>query len=294
MLLVYTGTAQSVYHMKLTIKVAVIFLAIIGLATYLFRDFLFAEAPAAPAGLERLAPLSGQVQESSGIAVLGQGEYLTHNDAGNSPELYKIDAKGKVQQTIKLKVPNVDWEDLAQDSEGNIYIADTGNNDNKRRELAVYKLNPDQPEQVQAIRFTYEDQKEFPPKKKDRNFDSEALFWSDGNLYIISKDRGQGQTAKVYQVPDQPGTYKAKLIGSHKIKAQITGAAISRNGETVALLSEEALHLFRDFDSPDRFYEGKYEKRALEGAGQTEAVAFETDDVLIITSEGGNLYRYAL
>ncbi|WP_276498149.1 hypothetical protein [Pontibacter litorisediminis] len=280
--------------MKLMIKISVIFLAIIGLATYFFRDTLFGEAPAGPAGLQLLAPLSGELQESSGIAVLAKGEYLTHNDAGNAPNLYKINTKGKIQQTIQLKLPNVDWEDLAQDGAGNIYIADTGNNDNDRRELAVYKLNPSQPEQVQAIRFTYEDQKEFPPKKKDRNFDSEALFWSDGKLYIISKDRGRGQTAKVYQVPDQAGTYKAKLIGSHRLEAAVTGAAISPDNGTVVLLSEGALHLFSDFGSPDRFYEGKYEKRSLKGAGQTEAVAFEGDGVLVITSEGGNLYRYAL
>lgn len=276
------------------IKITVIFLAIVGLATYFLRDTFFGDPPSAPAGVEHLASLPGRVSESSGLAVMAAGEYLTHNDAGNGPHLYKLNDKGKLSQTIKLKLPNVDWEDLAQDTEGNIYIADTGNNDNDRRELAVYKVHLEQPEQVQAIRFTYEDQKEFPPKKKERNFDSEALFWSSGNLYIISKDRGRGQTAKVYQLPDEPGTYKAKLIGSHQLKAQITGAAISPSGETVALLSEEALHLFRDFSSVENFYEGKYEKRSLKGTGQTEGVAFEKDEVLIITSEGGNLYRYNL
>ncbi|MCX2738848.1 hypothetical protein [Pontibacter anaerobius] len=280
--------------MKLMIKITLIFVAIVGFVTFFFREELFEDAPAAPANIERLAKLPNEVSESSGVAVMAKGEYLTHNDAGNGPHLYKLDEKGKLLETIKLKLPNVDWEDLAQDKDGNVYIADTGNNDNSRRELAVYKVNQEQPEQVQAIRFTYEDQKEYPPKKKDRNFDSEALFWSNGKLYIVSKDRGQGQTAKIYQLPDEAGTYKAKLIGSHKLKAQVTGAAISPDGETVALLSEEVLHLFRDFDSVEKFYEGKYEKRPLKGAGQTEAVAFEDDQVLIITSEGGSLYRYAL
>lgn len=276
------------------IRITVLFVALIGFATFFFRDALFGDAPSGPAKMEHLASLPNEVSESSGVAVLATGEYLTHNDAGNNANLYKLDNKGKLQETIKLKVPNVDWEDLTRDTEGNIYIADTGNNDNKRRELAVYKVNLQEPEQAQAIRFTYEDQKEYPPKKKERNFDSEAIFWSGGNLYIISKDRGLGQTAKVYQVPDRAGTYKAKLIGSHQLKAQITSAAISPNGKTVALLSEEALHLFQDFSSVEAFYKGKYEKRALKGTGQTEAVAFEEDEVLIITSEGGNLYRYTL
>ena len=41
-------------------------------------------------------------------------------------------------ETIKLKLKNVDWEDLTQDDKGYIYIADTGNNNNKRRELDIY------------------------------------------------------------------------------------------------------------------------------------------------------------
>ena len=280
--------------MKLMLKVTGIFLAIVALTLYLLRDYIFSDPLAAAPRVERLAKLPKEVSESSGLAVLAPGKYLTHNDAGNKPNLYLLNAQGKLEGTITLKLPNVDWEDLTQDRSGNIYIADTGNNNNDRKQLAVYKLNPEQPEKVQAIRFTYEDQKKFPPPKKERNFDSEAIFWYGGYLYLISKDRGQSQTAKVYRLPDQPGTHQAELIGSRRLNAQITGAAISEDGKLVALLSEEKLHLFRDFNSVDRFYEGKYEERPLEGTGQTEAVAFEDDDTLILTSEGGNLYRYQL
>lgn len=286
--------------MKIMTKTIVIFVALIGLMLLVFRNELFvaspttSSAPVVTASFERLAKLPSEVNESSGLAILTAGQYITHNDAGNRPYLYKLDDSGKLLQTIKLKLPNVDWEDLAQDDAGNVYIADTGNNENDREELAIYKVDPEQPEDVQAIRFTYEDQTKYPPKKKDRNFDSEALFWSEGNLYIVSKDRGRGETAKVYQLPDQAGTHKAKLIGQHKLKAQVTGATISPDQSTVVLLSEGALHLFTDFDSPAKFYEGVYERQSLKEAGQTEGVAFESEDVLIITSEGGNLYRYTL
>ncbi|MDX5438487.1 MAG: hypothetical protein LPK03_14890, partial [Pontibacter sp.] len=74
----------------------------------------------------------------------------------------------------------------------------------------------------------------------------------------------------------------------------VTGAAISPNEQTVVLLSEGALHIFSDFSSPGKFYEGKYRKQVLKGTGQTEGVACESNDVLVITSEGGNLYRYTL
>lgn len=252
-------------------------------------------APSASASFEKLASLPGAVGESSGIAVLPQkGSYLTHNDAGNKPYLYKLNEQGKLVETIKLNLKNVDWEDLAQDDAGNIYIADTGNNNNRRRDLTVYRVNLENPQQTEAIRYSYEDQEEFPPSKKEQNFDSEALFWHGDNLYIITKDRGQRETAKVYQIPAQAGNHKAKLIGSYKTRKEITGADISPDGNTVALLSEERIHLFRDFDSPDTFFEGDYSVVEIKGAGQTEGIAFEDNNTIVITSEGGNLYRYNL
>ncbi|GAB3829318.1 hypothetical protein GCM10028895_44030 [Pontibacter rugosus] len=174
----------------------------------MFQDKPATEATTTGSRLEKITALPNEVEESSGVALLANGTILTHNDAGNKPYLYLLDAKGKLQETIKLKVPNVDWEDLAQDDDGNIYIADSGNNNNQRKELAIYKVDLAAPDQVQAIRYTYEDQTEYPPQKKDRNFDSEAIFWNNGNLYLVSKDRGQGATAKVYQCPISQATTK--------------------------------------------------------------------------------------
>lgn len=283
------------------VKVLTFFVVAIAAMIYFIRPSFFTTDSASATensrrgSLQKMAALPGEIAESSGVEVLkGNGNYVTHNDAGNQPHLYRINRKAEIEQTIKLNLPNVDWEDLATDKDGNIYIADTGNNNNRRRELAVYKINLNDPQNPQAIRFTYEDQKEYPPKKEDRNFDCEAIFWYNGSVYLVSKDRGREATAKVYQVPDSPGNHVAKLLGKHKIKAMITGAAISPDEETVALVSEGELHIFTDYTSADAFYEGKYKEINLKEAGQTEAVAFEDNQTLIITSEGGNLYRYGL
>lgn len=282
------------------IKVLIVFVVAIATMLYFFSPTLFNPVPAVePKPITerfvRLAPLPGEINESSGVEAIGaSGQYLTHNDAGNRPYLYKINSKAEIEEVIKLRLPNVDWEDLAHDDEGNIYIADTGNNDNRRRELAVYKINLNDPDKPQAIRFTYEDQTEYPPKREDRNFDCEAIFWYKGDLYLVSKDRGSETTAKVYRLPDEPGNYEAKLIGQHQLNTMVTGAAISPDAKTVVLLSEGKLHLFTDYTSAASFYEGKYRQIRLKDAGQTEGVAFEDNQTLIITSEGGNLYRYTL
>ncbi|MFT2010608.1 hypothetical protein ACMA1I_18170 [Pontibacter sp. 13R65] len=276
------------------IKIFFAFATILAISFYFLRDPLL-DKNSSPASFEKVAALPSEISESSGIEVLPDGSgYITHNDSGNKPYLYQIDKKGKLVKTIKLKLPNVDWEDLALDSKGNIYIADTGNNNNKRKELAIYKVNAKDFNNLEAIRFSYEDQKDFPPAKKDMNFDCEAIFWHGGNLYLITKDRGQKATANVYRLSDKKGQQEAKLIGSHKIPAAITGAAISPNGKEVVLVSKEKLHIFRQVTNPEKFYEGKYQEVDLQGAGQTEAVAFETANNLVITSEGGNLYKYSL
>ena len=270
--------------------------AVAAVLFYFMRDTIATPpATSAPASLEKLAKLPNAVEESSGLVALPQkGQYLTHNDAGNKPYLYKINEAGELVETIKLKLKNVDWEDLAQDDKGYVYIAETGNNNNNRRELSIYKLKPESPQQVQTIRFTYEDQKQYPPAKKDRNFDVEAIFYSNGSIYLVSKDRGRQATAKVYKVPAKAGNYTAKLIGSHSLRAEITGADISPAEDKVALLSEGKVHLFTGFDSPETFYDGKYNELRLKDAGQTEGIAFEDEATLVITSEGGNLYRYRL
>jgi hypothetical protein len=277
------------------LKVLALFIPAIALLFYFLGGPADPAGTAAPAAetLVKLASLPSEVSESSGIVFLAKDKtYVTHNDAGNKPYLYIINEKGKLLQTIKLKLPNADWEDLAQDDDGNIYIADTGNNDNNRKQLSIYKLDINQPEKIEAIRFTYEDQKEYPPAKKDRNFDVEAIFWNGGKLYLVSKDRGLGETAKVYELPDTEGQYKAKLVGQHKLGVPVTGAASSPSGGQVALVSEGVLHLFRNVKEPASFYEGDYQKASIKSAGQTEAVAFEDEETLVITSENGGLYRY--
>jgi DNA-binding beta-propeller fold protein YncE len=285
--------------MKLMIKVFIIMASLVGLLFYFLKDVgpenNITSSDRSAAGLQKLASLPSSISESSGIEVLTQnGHYVTHNDAGNSALIYQIDAKGKVIKAHKLNVPNRDWEDLARDDQGNLYIADTGNNDNRRKELAIYKVGMNDLSKAEAIRFTYEDQKEFPPSKKDRNFDSEGLFWHKNKLYVVTKDRGSQETANIYVLPDEAGTYKAKRVGSAKLKGQVTGAAISPDGKLVAILEVEKLHLFRDFSDVAKFYEGETDKINLKGSGQTEGIAFENNNTLIITSEGGNLYRYKL
>ena len=255
-----------------------------------------ASNPDSPKGLEKVGELEG-VHESSGLALADQpGTFYTFGDDGNPPVIFKVDATGKLLKTIRLSgATNRDWESLSHDDNGNYFIADAGNNDSDRRDLILYRFRPDAPDQVGAIHFSYPDQKDFPPKKKKRNFDCEASVWYGGKIYLFTKDRGQHETSKVYAIPDRPGTYQANLVAKLAISGQVTDASLSPNGRRLLFMGREEMFLLEGADLPAILRNGSKPKRiSLKDAGQTEGVVFTDNNTLYISTEQRSLYRYKL
>ncbi len=232
-------------------------------------------------------------------------------DSGNPDKIFKVDLNGKLLKVLKVKnAKNKDWEALAQDSLGNLYIGDIGNNSNEREDLVIYKLpNPDKEKgdkiDAKKIAFRYPDQKKFPPKRKDFRYNAEALFYQNGFLYIVNKDMTRpfvGQ-ARIYRIPAKPGKYKAELISTISTcddsrRCTITGADLSPDGKTLVLLSYGQLWVFRNFKGDD-FTSGTMNLIDLRASTQLEAVSFLDNKTLLLTDEwsggsGMNLYTYTL
>lgn len=248
-------------------------------------------------GLQKMGQMPRQVDESSGVELTEEeGVFLTHNDAGGKAALYKIDEQGKLLETISIPgAKNTDWEDLTQDTNGFLYIGDFGNNNNKRRNLRIYKVKMDGYREVEEIKFRYEDQEEFPPAKKDQNFDCEAFFWHRNKLYLITKDRGSKSTANVYELPDGPGEYVARKVDVLQTKSQITSADITPDGKRLALLSNKKLLLFNLSGRKEPpFFSGTGKTIPIKQTGQAEGVVFLDNQSLLITDEEGGIYRYGL
>lgn len=231
------------------------------------------------------------VTESSGFAWTNDGNLWTHNDGGGSNNLYKVNLQGTLLQTQEIpNTANHDWEDLAKDKSGNIYIGDFGNNNNKRHDLRIFKVNENDFSKPDTIQFRYADQKEFPPAKKDRNFDCEAFFWYNQNLYLFSKDRGREDLVKVYKVSEKPGSYSVKPIDSLQIGTMITAADVSPDGKHFALLGYGKVYLFEMMNG-DKIFEGKKYCIPLGKTGQAEALVFENNSDLILSNENGKIFR---
>ncbi len=237
------------------------------------------------------------VRECSGIVKSGQREdtYWVHNDSGSGPQLYAIRRDGSHLATIETPFSSVDWEDIATDSLGNLYIGDFGNNANTRKDLAIHRISEPDPDRPNAKRstetfpFRYAEQTRFPPPK--RIFDCESLFWTDGKLYLLTKSLGDISTRLYrFNTLDADTTNLPELIGSFEIGPRVTAADLSPDGKQLAVLTTRSVWIFERPEHSDNFLDGN--ARALQiRAGQCEAICWDGPDRLIIANEGSYLYE---
>ncbi|MFN6945780.1 MAG: hypothetical protein ACK4ND_12605 [Cytophagaceae bacterium] len=242
--------------------------------------------------VSKIGKMPSEVSEASGLEIAGiSGDtiYLwTHNDSGGKPELYKIDQKGNLQEIHTVPdTRNFDWEELAQDSSGNIFIGDIGNNSNRRKELKIYKYSfPD----LQTISFSYQDQKDFPPDKRNMNYDCEAFFWHNDSLYLFSKNRGN-KMVKMYALPDVEGVYSASVIDSTRLSAMITAADINPSHTMYALLGYGKVYLFGIVEGNINF-SAPYACRRFGRSAQAEALVFINESDFIVCNEQGKIFLF--
>jgi hypothetical protein len=251
--------------------------------------------------LQTKCTLPDTLNETSGLAITNRNSIWSHNDSGGKPELYNFDTLGNLLRIVQISnATNHDWEDLAQDPAGNIYIGDFGNNSNDRTNLRIYKI-PD-PNAISGnavaagkINFTYPDQQAFPPPPALQNFDMEAMIAYDNYLYLFSKNRTNPYTGytKLYRLPNTPGTHVATLIdsfytgGAPDFTSFITAADISPDGTELILLSSGMCWLFTDFTG-DNFFAGTARKFQFNLFTQKEAVSFVNNNEIYITDEYGS------
>lgn len=260
--------------------------------------------------LKYISTLPELLRENSGMEIVDDSD-LTYIiiDSGGASSIFGVRAStGKIVQEIDIKkYGNRDWEDIT--SRGNeLFVGDFGNNANARKDLVIYwieNINEMRGEKVtafaKAIPFKLEDQKKFPPKKKDRNFDIEAFFAKDDHLYLFTRNRSSkfDGTTNCYKLPIAEGPQVAEKIGSFQTcedrsDCQVTSADYDPKSGKMVLLTYDKVFLFSDFEDDD-FFGGKSEKIKLDYISQKESIYFKNPKTLIISEEsrkgtGGNIY----
>ncbi|GAA3636145.1 hypothetical protein GCM10022397_22140 [Flavivirga jejuensis] len=257
-----------------------------------------------------IANLPKTLHEVSGTEIAPNSDLIWMlNDGGNASKVYGLNKKGYIKKELKIDAKNHDWEDLTSDKKGNLYIGDFGNNDNKRKNLAILKIasnsfNNKGKINIERISFKYSDQKKFPPKKKKLYFDCEAFFHYNDSLYLFTKSRVKNDFGKthLYKIPAKKGNHVAELVGTfsscNDLHCWVTSADISDNGKQIVLLTQKSLLVFSNFTS-DNFFNGTFKQYDFKSESQKESICFKNENTVYITDEkahgeGGNLYEFKI
>lgn len=249
------------------------------------------------APVQRIAVLSHNIKETSGLEDADTSSLYTENDGGSGSYLYRISKfTGDILQVVDIQNgKNNDWEDLGGD-EDYVYIGDFGNNRGDRHDLRVLKFSRsalllDKKPEPQKIKFTYPDQDSFKPRNK-HDFDCEALIALGDSLYIFTKNRAS-LTTTVYRLPKIPGEYVAERMGQFNTNGLVTGADI-RTGDTNSLVLVGYSHvgmryaafiwIFTGFQG-SHFFSGTRKRVEIAPHLQAEGIVWDTDSTVLITNE---------
>jgi hypothetical protein len=269
------------------------------------------DVPNGSVRLKKITDLDNKLKETSGM-ILVDGKLYTHNDSGNLPYLYEINAtNGKIIRSIHIDgAANRDWEDLAQDN-AYVYIADTGNNLGNRKDLNIYKvaksdlLNSNNAPS-ESIRISYADQDRFSYPNYTTPFDAEALIAFDGSLYLFSKN-WDDYTTNVYKLPNTPGNYQIRPLFKQKLDVMVTAADFDPVARTIILIGYSNPHKNIFFKMmifmlsnylEDDFFSGTVNAVEIENnieAKQIEGVSFFEDgsrSAFLISAEGDPAVLY--
>ena len=254
----------------------------------LLHAFVFSQENA-----EELGILPDAISETSGL-LFHNGKLITHNDSGNTPQLFEIDTVTlQITRTITVSnVENVDWEDLAQDNEY-IYIGDFGNNLGTRTDLAIYRIskqNYNSSDAIQAERldFSYEDQTDFA-NSGISDWDAEAFFVLNDDLIVLTK-QWQSNGTVAYSFPKTPGTHLAQRIEEYNSNGLITGATYNEFSEVLFLIGYSSVlgsFTIRTDKPTNTSIFGAATERIAFGGGlaQVEGITYADANTYFVSSE---------
>ena len=229
-----------------------------------FAIFVIAAAVADGATVRLVGQIqSKEVEESSGVVASRrfEGVYYTHNDSGNAPSVYAIKGDGAVLREYRIPSKHTDWEDIAVDDQNRLYIGNIGNNDAQKTSVEVFRFS--EPDLIEGAGKEKKKRKGKKPKDEDRSnevrvrvetswklsypdrpFDAESLFIHGDHGYVISK-MPIGMPAAIYRFPLDAGSeVKLEKVAQLPVKAPVTGADLTSDGNRLAVLSVAGLYLF--------------------------------------------------
>ena len=232
------------------------------------------------------------IREASGIVQSRKhaGVFWVHNDSGNPAMLFAVKRDGTLIRSYRVEAANIDWEDIAIDDSGHLYLGDIGNNTLKLPRRAIHKLDEPDPglpddAPLKLVSSTY-----YKYADADR-FDAESLFVRETQAFVIAK-RKDGKNAEVHRLSLEPPapllrpTTPERVGTLDQCQEPATGADLSSDGKRLAVVTNSAA----------RVYEGGVDQKWTLVATvkfsekDVEAICWDGLD-LILASEDRSIYR---
>ena len=253
---------------------------------------LFATAPAdavrqvGQAKDKKLIEASGLVASTQHAGVL-----WTHND-GSDGVLYAIRADGSAAGRVEVREKFHDWEDIASDGQGNLYLADMGNNERNRKHVVVYRIAEPDPAADDKVKTKQTFKLTYP---NDEEFDCESLFLWGEHAYVISKVEG-GEPAGVYRfsLKSDAKSQVLEKVCDLAIHQPVTGASISADGAKLAVLTRRELHVLAICGKVESAAAAKDETFSIPPV-QAEGCCFtDGGGTVLVIAETGEIFSVSL
>lgn len=250
-----------------------------------------------PAPSVRCRITDDRLLELSGLSADGDSWYAVA-DGGSALRVHILDPQNcSVRDIRTADIDPYDVEDLALAADGDLWLADTGDNSLRRDTVAFHVMSPDG--SASLYRLTW----------PDGPHDAEALLLdSAGVPHIITKEPfGPAGIYRPAAEPTTEGTTPMEKVGSLTVEATrtpggplpsalgsvlITGATVSHDGTVVAVRTYTDAYLYY---APGgdilTALQGEPLRVPLPHEPQGEALAFEPDGTLLSASEGSEPVR---
>ncbi len=252
-----------------------------------------AEEPATTTGAPtvRCSVTDERLAELSGLVVVGD-QMLALNDGGSQVTVHGLDGACRVADVQTAPVDPFDPEDLGVGPGGEVWVADTGDNNTERSTVALHVLRPG--DGTSLYRLTY----------PDGAHDAEALLMApDGTPYLVTKEvlgssgvyRPAAPLVDGSTVPlERVSTVNVTLTGTpggpvgRAGQLMITGGAVAGDGSAIALRTYTDAYVWPLSGSDVAGALAATPVRvALPESPQGEAVSFAADPrTLVVASEG--------
>lgn len=261
------------------------------------------QTPAVPLGepkiVDRWQIADKMVNESSGLAASRKysGVYYTHNDSGDSARFFRFNKKGEISGVFLLDgVKAIDWEDMEVATVGGksyVYLADCGDNDRKRDEIFVHRVEEPSIESGNEVLKPLTYRFKYPDRKND--CEGVMVNPADGSIWFVSKARDQKTTVYICREPKAGAVQTLEKVHEDlKVKTGglgghlVVAASASPDGKSIVIKTYAGGYIYRVKEGFDSWVNATPIPVQFPLEVQGEAVCFSADGAFLISSSEGS------